>query len=163
MGHYGCERREHAERVGAEPCPSEKCTSLVSPLDQNGRHSTMGRATAVAGAWEMTPTSQPSYSRNGAARETSQISKREAGAAEQAPEALEVVGRHRAGPGVTLIVAVDPAGRGAAAHIIEPPTVHPFTARLAPGDVTTVARYRRPVRHRWRQRRVVARGEIIGA
>jgi hypothetical protein len=48
-----------------------------------------------------------------------QISEGEAGTAEHAPEAPEVVGRHRAGPSVAVVMAVYAAGGGAAARVIE--------------------------------------------
>src|SRR6266852_7970632 len=86
-----------------------------------------------------------------------QISEREAGTAEHAPAAPEVVCRHRAGPGAAVIVAVDAAGAGAAARVIELPAVHSFAALLAPGSVAAEAAHRRPVRHRRRRRSVEAR------
>jgi hypothetical protein len=77
----------------------------------------------------------------GCAEGIAQGSKCEAGAAECAPEALEVVDRDRAGPGAAVVVAVDAAGAGAAARLIQWLALHPLAAALAPGGVATSATF----------------------
>src|SRR4029077_8252879 len=81
---------------------------------------------------------------------------REAGTAEHAPEAPEVVSRHRAGPGVTVTMAVDIARVGAVARVIKL-AVLAFAALLAPGGVPAEAAHWRPIRHCRRRRGVEAR------
>ena len=46
------------------------------------------------------------------------------------PLSCSFVGRHLAGPGVTVIMAVDGTGGGAASRVIELSAVHPFAALL---------------------------------
>jgi hypothetical protein len=47
------------------------------------------------------------------------------------PLSCSFVGRQLAGPGVTVVMAVDGTGGGAAARVIELSAVHPFAALLA--------------------------------
>ena len=53
----------------------------------------------------------------------SYVSERETRTAERAPEALEVVDRRCASPSAAVVVAVEAAGAGAAARLIELPEV----------------------------------------
>jgi hypothetical protein len=85
------------------------------------------------------------------------LSEREAGAAERAPEALEIVDRRSTAPGAAVAVPVDTAGAGAAARLIELLAVHLPATLVAPGGVTAEPARRRPFRHRRRRRRVEAR------
>src|SRR5712675_1093803 len=145
-------------RAAISAVPPEKLSSLVSPLHQNGRHSTMRAAAAVAGARKNRPMSRSSCSRIvGCAGSIVQISECKAGTAEHAPEAPVVVGRHRAGPGVTVVMAMNAAGGGAAARVIELLAVYPFAALLTPGSVAAEVAHGRPIRHRRRRRSVEAR------
>src|SRR5882757_8126433 len=89
-------------------------------------------------------------------------SEREAGAAEPAPEAFQVMDGHCAGPCTAMIVTVDAAAVGAAARSIALLAVHSVTAPIAPGGVATEAAHRRPFRHRRRRRQRVEAREGAG-
>src|SRR5262249_5463288 len=92
------------------------------------------------------------------------ISHRPTGAAERAPEALEIRNGKPAGPRARVIMAVHGASVGAAAR---PHGVGPRGLRLAvragPSAVAAEPPDRRPVRHRRRRDDVIQRFEVAGA
>jgi hypothetical protein len=69
------------------------------------------------------------------------FSEREAGAAERAPEALEVVERRRAATGAAVVVAVDAAGVGAAARSMELLRAQPWAMTRSTKHGAKVARW----------------------
>ena len=155
----GC---QHAEPAGAEPHPAPRITSAEPPsstamaaaaqshagcrpkccllgdrggkveqlreaADQIGRHQRNPRQMRRAGAQLRIAAIQ--LRRIGPSRV---ISHRPAGAAERAPEALEVGDRQPARPGVRMVVAMDAAGVGAAAASAWPAIRAACAGRPAP-------------------------------